>query len=196
MKLSRRGFVTLAGGFALSACAGGGPEQIVQPVPQVTFRHLPPIRLDVAEIDIRQPFVASGQAPNIEHLLPAPPARVAENWARDRLQAAGGDGLAVYSILDASVTETELETDKSLQALVKTQQGSRFDGRIEIRIDVSNAGGRGFAQAIVTRSQTIRDDLTLNERDIVLVEFVEQMGRDLNRRMEDEIAQNLSGFVL
>jgi hypothetical protein len=30
----------------------------------------------------------------------------------------------------------------------------------------------------------------------VLVEFVEQMGRDLNRRLEDEIAEHLGDFVL
>ncbi|ANK82469.1 MAG: hypothetical protein TEF_18000 [Rhizobiales bacterium NRL2] len=197
MNLTRRGFLVLSGGLAVAACEGGtAPEPFEQPVPQVTFRHLPPIRLDAAALDVRQPFVAPGQPPNIEHLLPTPPARVAANWARDRLRAAGSGGQATYAILDASITETDLATDKSLQALFKTQQGSRFAGRIEVRIDVANARGRGFAHAVVERSQTVRDDLTLNERDVVLVEFVEQMGRDLNRRLEDEIAEHLGDFVL
>lgn len=196
MTLSRRRFFALSGGFLLTACAGNGPDQVVQPAPQVTFRHLPPIRLNAAKLDIRQPFVATGEPPHIEHLLTASPAHVAENWARDRLRAAGTDGQATYSILDASLTETALDTDKSIKGLFKTQQGTRFEGRIEVRLDVANAGGTGFAQAVVTRSQTVSDDITLNQRDVILVGFVEQMGRDLNRRLEDEIAANLGDFVL
>ena len=195
MVISRRGFVVFGSAGLLAACAGKPPPEPAVEKPLLTFRHRPPIKLNVASVDIQQPFVSKGRAPNVEHLLANPPARVAERWAQDRLRAAGNDGLARYSILDASITETALETDKSLGSLFKTQVDTRYDGRIEIRLDVQNSGGQGFATATVERSQTVKEDLTLNQRDALLVEFVEQMGRDFDARMNEEILRSLSGFL-
>ena len=195
MVMSRRQFVVISGAGLLTACTGKPPPEPAVEKPIITFRHRPPIGFDVARIDIQQPFVSKGVPPNVEHLLTNPPARVAERWALDRLKTRGDNGLARYSILDASIVEKQLKTDKSLQSLFKTQVDTLYEGRIEIRLDVQNAGGSGFATAIVTRSQTVKEDLTLNERDALLIEFVEQMGRDLDARMNDEILRSLSRFM-
>ncbi len=195
MSITRRSFVLLGGAGVLAACSGKPPPEPSAEKPVITFRHRPPIGFDVAQIDIQQPFVSKGRSPNVEHLLANPPARVAERWALDRLQARGESGIARYSILDASITETALKTDNSLKSLFKTQVDSRYDGRIEIRLDVQNPRGQGFATAVVTRSQTVKEDLTLDERDALLIEFVEDMGHDLDARMNDEILRSLSQFM-
>ncbi len=106
------------------------------------FRHLPAITFDVASIDVQQPFVSSGQPPSIESQIPVTPAQVARNWARDRLKAGGADGVARYAILDASVREVALKTDKSLTGLLKTQQESKLEGRVEVRIDINSSRAR------------------------------------------------------
>lgn len=195
MLVSRRSFVLIGGAGLLAACTGKPPPEPTVEKPVITFRHRPPIGFDVAQIDIQQPFVSKGQPPNVEHLLANPPARVAERWATDRLRARGDNGLARYAILDASITETALKTDKGVKSIFKTQVDTQYDGRIEIRLDVRNSGGQGFATAVVTRTQTVKEDLTLNERDALLIEFVEQMGRDLDARMNDEILRSLSQFM-
>jgi hypothetical protein len=193
--VSRRGFILLGGAALLAACTGKPAPEPATETPLITFTHRPPIGFDVAQVDIQQPFVSKGRAPNVEHLLANPPARVAERWAKDRLRARGDQGVARYSILDASITETTLKTDKTIQGIFKSQVDTRYDGRIEIRLDVQNSGGQGFANAVVTRSQTAREDLTLNERDALLIQFVEDMGRDLDARMNDEILRSLSRFM-
>lgn len=196
MATTRRMFLLTGGAVFLAACAGKPPPEPKAEIPELTFAHRPKITLDVATIDVQQPFVSKGRDPNVEHLLANPPARIAERWASDRLIAGGANGLARFSVLDASITQTGLKKDEGLSGLFKSQVDTRYDGRIEIRMDIENARGQGFATAVVTRSQTAREDLTLNERDAVLIKFVEEMGRDLDQRLEEEIRRNLGQFVI
>lgn len=195
MKTSRRHLLLAAPALLLAGCSGPSILSDGPFVPEISFRHLPAITFDVASIDVQQTFVSSGQPPAIEHQIPVTPAQVAHNWARDRLQAGGADGVARFTILDASVKEIALETDKSVTGLLKTQQESRLEGRVEVRIDISNAGGTGFTNAIATRSQTIPEGLTLDEREQLQIDFVEALGQDMNRRLETEIRFNLTTFV-
>ncbi|WP_417517237.1 hypothetical protein [Minwuia sp.] len=196
MMLTRRTFVISGGMFALTACADTQAPPPRIDIPRITFAHRPAITFDAARVDIQQPFVPSGRAPNVEHQIPNPPARVAERWASDRLRAGGSAGFVRFTILDASIVEVPLKIDRSLAGAFKTQNDTRYDGRYQVRIDVQNPSGTGFAEAIVTRSQSAREDLTLNERDDLMVQFVEEMGRDLDRRLEAEINANLSGFLV
>lgn len=195
MNLSRRRFFLVAPALLLVGC--GGPSVLPDGprVPEISFRHLPAITFDVSSIDVQQPFVSSGQPPSIESQIPVTPAQVARNWARDRLKAGGADGVARYSILDASVREVALKTDKSVTGLLKTEQESKLEGRVEVRIDINNSKGTGFTNAIATRSQTIPEGLTLDEREQMQIDFVEALGQDMNRRLETEIRFNLTPFV-
>jgi len=195
MNISRRHLLVAAPALMLLACDGTSVLPEGPRVPEISFRHLPAINFDVATVDVQQPFISSGQPPSIESQIPVTPAQVARNWARDRLRAGGTEGVARFSILDASVRETELATDKSVTGLLKTQQESKLDGRVEIRIDISNARGTGFTTAIATRSQTVPEGLTLDEREQLQIDFVEALGQDMNRRLETEIRFNLTSFV-
>ncbi len=194
MAITRRQFVLGGSSLFLAACASTPPPR--PEIPRVTFTHRPRLGFAVTSIDIAQEFVASGQAPNVEHIVPIPPAQVARQWAVDRLVAAGPEGNLRYVIVDAAITETELKTDKTVSGALKTQVDRRFDGRIEIRMDLQNSTGQGTATTVVTRSQTALENLSLNERDELLVQFVEDMGRDLDQRLEAEINTNLTRFLL
>jgi hypothetical protein len=190
--ISRRAVCIGAGLFVLAGCATQPPP--TRPTPRITFAHRPRLMFDVAAVDIQQPFVPSGRPPAVEHLMPVSPATVARQWAADRLGASGTGGFIRYTILDASVTETPLGKDQGVSGLLKSQNDLRYDARIQVRIDVQNRAGTGFAEATVERSQTAREDLTLNERDDLLVAFVEALGRDLDARLQAEISPNLDRF--
>ncbi|MDF1721951.1 MAG: hypothetical protein P1U65_14865 [Minwuia sp.] len=196
MKLSRRHLLATAPALFLLGCDSmailpDGPR-----VPEISFRHLPAIKFAVATIEVEQTFVPSAQPPHIEQQLPVTPAQVARNWSRDRLQAAGTEGIARVNIIDASVRDVALKTDTSVTGLLKTQQESRLEGRVEIRIDITNPKGTGFTTAIATRSQTLPEGLTLDQREQMQIDFVEALGQDMNRRLETEIRFNLTSFVI
>lgn len=165
-------------------------------LPRVTFAHRPPINFNVAKIDVVNSFRSTGQAPHIEHQVPIAPAAVARQWAQDRLVAKGNVGLLRYEIMDASIRAVPLKVDKSLGNALKALADTRYEGRIEVRLRVNAPGGTGDAVAVVTRTRTALENLTLNERDELLIQFVEELGRDLDRRLEAEISQHLSGFLI
>lgn len=193
MMLSRRLLLGLPLVLLVAGCQEPLPP--VQELPDISFKHRPAIGLDVAVIDRRQPFVPSGELPHIEHEVPIPPAEVARRWGEDRLRAAGASGSAVYSILDASIVRTDLKTDQGLTGAFKTEQAERFEARLEVRLDAENGNRRGHVNAVVVRTQTLPENLTLDERDVRLIAFVEQLGRDLDERLEAEIVDNLGSFV-
>lgn len=193
MILLRRLLLSLPLFVLVAGCESSLPP--VQELPQISFKHRPPIEFDVASIERQQPFVPPGEPPHVEHEVPIPPAQVARRWGADRLVAAGTSGVARYSIIDASITREDLKTDQSLTGAFKTQQAERYEARIEVRLHVEQPNRNAFTSAVVVRSQTLPENLTLNERDERLVTFVEQLGRDLDKRLEDEILENLSHFL-
>lgn len=168
----------------------------VQDLPEVSFAHRPEIRLAVGDIETVRSFASSGQPPHIEADVPVAPLQVIDAWVRDRLRATGGQGYARVTVVDASMTEDVLKTDQSLTGVFKTQQARRIAARVEVRIDVETPGSAsGFVTAIVTRDQTLPEGLTLQQRDEMLIAFVEALGRDLDQRLDSEIAGNLTAFL-
>ena len=61
--------------FTLTACVTAGPQPSY---PEITFLHLPPIELKVAEIVYEPRYQPPIAAPNIGHEFPTPPAKAVE----------------------------------------------------------------------------------------------------------------------
>src|SRR5262249_58128982 len=127
--------------WALAACV---PPATNPSSPDIRFTDQPKLRLDVATIEVVDDYHPTFQAPNVAHLFPVPPQRAAENWAHDRLEATGTTRRARVRILDASVKETELPRSQGLSATFTKEQSERYDGVIEIAIDILDE--RGFAE--------------------------------------------------
>ena len=71
--------------------AAAGCETAVGPrsFPEQTFRHLPPISLDVAKIEIVLFFEPPLKAPHVEHEMPVPPHKAIKRWVVDRIRTVG-----------------------------------------------------------------------------------------------------------
>ena len=181
--------------FLLAACETPSPTPVY---PEVSFRHLPKLKLDVAAIDVRQTYVPPLKAPNVEHQFPLTPSDAARRWIDDRLAAAGSNGVATVIIQDASAIEEKLRTQGGIRGAFTTEQSERYVARMTVRLEVSNAGGlgTGFAAASAARSRTVPEDATLNERDKTFFELTEGLVQDFDRAMEKEINDNLRGFLV
>ena len=167
-----------------------------QTFPDITFQHLAPIRLDVGHIDIVEAYRAD-PANDIDGQFPEAPARVAAQWAQDRLQAVGGQGKATYTVLLAKATDTNLRRSQGIAAVTHKDQSDRYDLAITARLDVTNDGGRksGSVTANAARSQTVSEDMTLNQREAVLFRLLDATMKDLNAQFEKLIPQYLGGFA-
>lgn len=168
-----------------------------QTFPTLTFQDRPPIRLDVAQIEIVQAYQAPGAPPHVDHEFPQKPLDVATAWGRDVLRAVGQRGQATYTILDASAIDTALPRSTGLTQVFRTEQSDRYDLHIAIRLEVGNPllHATGIATAEASRSQTVPENMTLNQREAVWFRMTESAMRELDGKLEAAIRDNLRVFV-
>ena len=168
-----------------------------QKLPKITFVHLQPFSIDVASIEIVNQFNSTLKSPHIEHRLPTSPATALVQWVKDRLKATGKVGKLRVFIEDASATETRLDLDNSLKGQFTKQQSHLYKFSLRATILLTNASGihLGSAKATATRSTTIREDISLNERQRVWFDLVDRLINDFNRQMEANLNQHLGGWL-
>ena len=169
--LSRRSSLLLP--LALAACGGPPPEY-----PTLRYAYLPPIRLNVASIEVRQDFVPSGVAPDVSPLDPAQPADALRQMAADRLKPFGPAGRAVFVIENASMI----------------QDGDTITGTFAVRLDIyTSANNRaGYAEARVSHTHSGNID------DIhrVLYDMTKQLMDDMNVQLEYQVIHSLRDWVI
>ena len=183
------GMVLLA--LAVTACHTP-PKR--QSFPDITFQHLQPIRLDVANVQIVDAYQPD-PANDIGNQFPEDPAKVARQWAEDRLLAVGQQGQATYTITLAKATQTPLTRSQGMTAMTNKDQSDRYDLAITVNLEVIAGGKSGQVTAQAARSQTVREDMTLNQREGVFFNLLDVTMKDVNAQMEQLIPQYLGGFV-
>jgi len=181
--------------FGLSACTTG-PEPPPK-FPPIAFTDKPPVRFDVARIEIEDRYRPPLEAPNVEHAFPIPLADAAERWAQDRFQAVGRSGTARVLIEDASATLKPLPVDKGVTGLFKREQAEQLEGRLLVRLQITGLASQatGFAEAGATGRRTISESISLNERDRIYYEFTRELTQKLDQAMDEAIAKYLQSLV-
>jgi hypothetical protein len=187
--------LTLLLPVALGACETPAPEQ---KLPGIGFTHLEALRLNVADIEVVSEFKAPLRSPNVDHLFPTTPEAALRQWAADRLQPAGKGDTARFRIIDASAIETRLKRDTGLKGTFTKEQSERYEVGVEGSVEILDSRGfrRGFASARASRTRTVPEDITLNDREKVWFEMTEAVMNDFNAELERNIRQHLGGFLL
>ncbi len=165
--------------------------------PEITFSHLPPIRLDVAEIVYTPKYSPPVGPPNVGHDFPTSPARAAERWIADRLVASGARGRAIVTIREATATESRLKVKEGISGAFTTDQAWRYDARVEIAIKASDPNRQLIARASAAarQSRTSPEDASLADREILWFALTENLMRQFDRAFAAQIRQDLAGFI-
>ncbi len=192
---SRRAFMMGLAGLAIAACE---TPATVQRFPEITFGHLPPIELNAADIRIVSEYKAPMQAPNVEHLFPVSPAVAMQRWAEDRLAAKGMGNTVRFTISDATVTETALKTEAGLTGVFNKEPSARYDASLAGMLEILDDRGfrKGFATARVSRSRSILEGASINDRERMWFELTEALMADFNAEMEKNIRAHVGAFVM
>ena len=171
--LSRRSALLLP--LLLTACGGGEPQYF----PPLNFSKLPPIRLNVARIEIEQHFIPSGMPPDVTQFDPVHPTDALHAMANERLKAFGSTGYAVFVIKNASLLK----------------QGDTITGDMDVVLNVfpaENAPRAGFAEARVTRQYTgDLDDLRAR-----LYDMTKAMMQAMNVEFEYQVRNQLHDWLV
>lgn len=168
-----------------------------QRFPEITFQHLAPINLDVARIEVSSDYRSIDHADDNAAEYPEAPEKLAADWARDRLKAVGERGQANYTVIEARAVRVPLPRSSGIDAALKTEQSDRYDLFITVRLEAGNpiSGKSGTITETVTRSQTVPENMTLNQREVVLFNLLDAAMKDLNARLEASIPQYLGPLV-
>ncbi len=165
--------------------------------PDIRFTQEPRLRVDVAAIDLQDEFHANFRAPNVEHLFPISPEHAMESWVHDRLEASGTTRRLRVRIIDASVVETELPRTKGLTGAFTTDQAQRYEAKATMAIDLLN--DRGFSErsveASVTRTQSVADGITPNQRDEAWYAMTKDLMAELDRKLEQELRDKFAFYI-
>ncbi|HWT98940.1 MAG TPA: hypothetical protein VN229_15040 [Terriglobales bacterium] len=182
--------------FALGLLAGCAAPMDDPTYPELRFNTQPPIRLNVAAINVTQSYISSVADPYVDQLFPQPPVKAALQWPADRLQAAGADGSLSYDVVNASVTDTKLPRSTGLSSLTTVDQTDRFDLTITVKVSAISGDSthRGSAQVTVTRAQTINEKTTESERNTVWYNMTRDAMQELDTKLSAQISDNLAWF--
>jgi len=179
----------------LAACATPLPPR--PQYPPITFQDQAPIGLDVSDVAVEVAYVAPAVPPNVDHLFPVLLSDAAQQWARDRLRAGGASFRARYVVQDASVVAVPLKTSSGLTGLVTKDQAERYDARVAAELLIYDSQGRqvASAQGQAVRSRTVREDITLTERDQVWYDMTKAIMADLDEQLAKTIKTSLFPYV-
>jgi hypothetical protein len=180
--------------LTLTACVDAGPQATY---PEITFSHLPPIRLDVAKIIYEKRYQPPIAAPNIGHEFPTPPVNAVERWIADRLVAIGTVGHAKVIVRRATGTETKLKVKKGLTGAFTNDQAWRYDAHVEVAIKAVDPNRKITAQssAVAQQSRTMPEDANLPEREDLWFALTEMVMRKFNTAFEAQIRKDLTKFI-
>lgn len=192
----QRTVVALLAVVGLAACT----TQPAPLYPELSYNHIPPIVLGVAEIQIISANSAKNTAAGIRHVegeMPVSPETALRAWARDRLRANGVSGIAKFVIETASVTETDLKKTPGFKGLVTKDQSHRYDSMVRATVTLEGVPRvtQAFAQAEVSRSQSIAEDATINQREQIWFNLTEATMKDFDPIMAQSIRKHLADFV-
>ncbi|MGH7123006.1 MAG: hypothetical protein ACREFI_01445 [Stellaceae bacterium] len=196
MRLSFTGLIALAALAApLAACDNEPPPR--QEFADLRFTAEPPLRLNVAAIEIDDEYRPNFDAPHYEQRFPIPLPHVADNWARDRLQAVGTSGRAVAVVVDASAVEIRLPKETGITATFTDQLDTQYHARVGIRVQARDdrGGTTRLAEAHAERSVTTVEGTTLDERDRMLYRMETELMAELDRQLETQIRNNFGNTV-
>lgn len=190
-RLARRSLLLSLPALA-AACAGDEPAALP---PLVTgYRHLTPIRLNVAEIEILDP--APG-AVRVDEPAPVRPEAEMRRMAQERLAAMGTEGEARFLVQAAEFRRDRMPGGGGLTGLV-AEPGERLTCRLNARLEVlSGAGQRvGFVEAEARRSHTLGSGSSQEARRRAAEELVRQAMEELNVEFEFQVRRALRPWLV
>ena len=171
-------------------------SNIESTTPELTFSHLPDIRINVAKISVLNEYKMPFKQPNVEHVAPISPGASVERWVSDILVPVGDKLDAQFIIKSGSIIESELKTQKGLKGVFTIEQSKRYTAIVDARLEIFD-GSRRLAtiDAKAKRSHTLREDATPNLKTNLLFNLVENLMATFDRELRRQVDLHLQNYI-
>jgi hypothetical protein len=162
------------------------------------LNRMAPLSLNVAEIRVVENYQPPLRAPNVEQDFPVAPATAVRKWANSRLAAHGTTGVLEVVIDDASVKETRLKKTEGVKGMFTDDQDARYDAKLAITFR-AYTGTQALAAASgnvnVTRSRTINERATVNEREAIYHQMASEMMLNFDSEATSRLRHYFTRFL-
>lgn len=182
--------------LVLTACQTA-PAQMSQTT--MTFSHLAPISLDVAQIEVYDEFESVYKAPFVDFQFPIPPLKAVHQWVNDRMQPNGRSNLLRVTIVDASVKEVRLPKRSGFMDWFYVEPSERYEGHLLVKMDVLG-GGRALSESSITievaRNQSALESASLADREALYIQLTQDLMQLFNLEAERQINAHFSRYLM
>jgi hypothetical protein len=178
----------------LAACENAPAGYTAEPITYTT----PPIRVNVAEIKLIDSYRPPLRAPNVEQDFPTPPAVAVKAWAGQQLVATGNTGVLEVTIDNAAVKQVALPTTKGIKGLFTDDQDTRYDAALHVTFrlyDGVNAMSAASGDVLVTRSHTINEKATIDDRLRLFDQMTHEMMATFDQQAHARFQQYFAAYV-
>ena len=179
----------------LTAC---GTKVTRTTTPEFSYLHLPKLNVLVSEIQVVQNTELTFKEANIEHLFPMPISSAVRRWGNHRLVPEGNSKKVMRVIIEeARATALNLKTNEGLKALFTNEQEVQIDAKLNVKIEIIDETNsvEAFTRVQVTRSRTIPESSSVEERDKIYSELTMVLMNDFNATQEQKFRRFFSGFM-
>lgn len=178
----------------LAACETSVPPKQFA---ELRYTHLPKIPLAVSRVVVVEYYQSSKEKPYVEAEFPLLPARAAIQWLKDRLSPVGGPGFARATVMNGSVVETSLQRSRGIRGAFTKDQSERYDGTLLVKIEILDdfGGQQGFVSSEVKRSTTVSEDVSLADREQTWFRMTEEMIKDLDSSLEEQVRKHFKNWL-
>ncbi|WP_270935288.1 hypothetical protein [Falsiroseomonas oryzae] len=181
--------------LAAAGCATGSAED--EPLPRLVtgYRHLTPIRLNVADVQLVPP--AAG-AVRVDEPAPVRPDAEMALMARERLVPMGTAGQARFIVQAAEFLRERLPRSPNQFGSLSGEPGERLTCRVNARLEVISGEGErvGFVEAEARRQRTTGSGASQATRLRAAEDVVRQAMDDLNVEFEFQIRRALRAWLV
>ncbi|MDR3325941.1 MAG: hypothetical protein LBS66_01320 [Rhodospirillaceae bacterium] len=189
-------FLTICFCSLFFACSSS--TSILQHQPELTFKNLPMIHLNIKNIEVTSNFNPPDKSLHIEYAMPISLENSIGRWAKDRLHMIGNDNTLRVVIRDASVIATPLhDVDTSLTGILKKKPINRIDMSIDVSLQILD--NRKFVIAEVIGNQLISrtefEGMTQIERNKMLYDMVNSLITGYNTSIDKNIHDTFDFWI-
>lgn len=176
----------LAGGVA--ACANRGAST----APQLTFANYAPLTLNVQSSNVTEAYTNPNDPDDVSSQFVLAPAEAIKRYAANRFRASGtGNGQFTIEIQDSRVHLRQIKQQSKVLAAMDAGTEDEYHVWLQLRVISTPSGFNGSQSTTIKMDRTLvmRSSVTLAEREMKQVQFLEQLVSDVDKRVNESLDQ-------
>ena len=155
-----------------------------------------PIRLDVKNIIIKDLYSISFQDPFVEHRMRRSPSDGLIGWTRTILRPVGSDGVATFSILEASASLSSITSDFKFLDLFKNKQTTKITIKLLGKLEIEKQGNNqtGYLDIFASSNKTAPESASISQLENIWDKSLNIAIGKFDEEFREQI-QSLSQFL-